>query len=300
MARPGFTKHPKFQRLVHLLELPPPYVRGLCETLWDVAYEAGDPIIGDALDVKFATGYPGEPEKILQALLDCGGPRRAGLIENVDGSDGVYQIHDLFDHCPDYVRKRQKREAERVAKSAGERSAKNGGQSPDGDRSAADKSDQPDGVVRTPAPAPAPAPAPKSVASATVRTATSPATTTVPVVLVFPCQGKVREWHLTQAIVDELAEAYPGLDVLAECRKARQWCLADAKRQKSAGGVQRFLVNWLNRSADGGRGHQHSTQHGIAGTTRPPRPGVVAPLEIIPPGPDDDAQPVSSSNGHAA
>src|SRR5690349_549814 len=111
MGRPGLHNHPKFRRLVHVLGEPASHVRGYLECLWEVAYEAGNAVIGDAVDVSLACGFPGPPEKITDALLGAGGPGRIGLIEQTD--TGCYQIHDLFDHAPAYVTQRAKREDER-------------------------------------------------------------------------------------------------------------------------------------------------------------------------------------------
>ena len=67
MARPGFRKHPKFRRLVHLLGLPEAHVLGHVEMLWDTAYECGDDRLGDSLDVELACGWSGEPGKLTEA-----------------------------------------------------------------------------------------------------------------------------------------------------------------------------------------------------------------------------------------
>lgn len=111
MARPGLQKHPKFRRLVVLLGVPVPHALGYLECLWEVAYEHGNPDIGDALDVELAAQWPGERGKLCDALATCGGTGRAGFIEQTE--DGRYQVHDLFDHCPDYVHRRHAKESER-------------------------------------------------------------------------------------------------------------------------------------------------------------------------------------------
>lgn len=76
------------------------------------------------------------------------------------------------------------------------------------------------------------------------------------VVLTFPTDGEPGEWSLTEPQVDAWAESYRSLDVLAECRKAFEWVRAAAANRKTAGGMKRFLVNWLNRATErgGGRG----------------------------------------------
>jgi hypothetical protein len=77
--------------------------------MWEVAYENGDPVLGDDVDVELAADWPGEPGVLAKALSDCGGAK-AGFIEMVDGS---WQVHDLFDHAPAYVSSRKCKEDER-------------------------------------------------------------------------------------------------------------------------------------------------------------------------------------------
>jgi hypothetical protein len=141
MARPGLDKHPKFLMLRRMLGEPRPHVRGYLDCLWESAYENGDPILGTAAMVEAVAEYPGEAGKLFASLLNCGGEGRAGFIEESPGRPGVYQVHDLYDHAPDYVRKRYKREMERRT------TADNGGQR----QSVADNG-------APPAPAPAPIP----------------------------------------------------------------------------------------------------------------------------------------------
>lgn len=137
MARPGLDRHVKFRRLVRLLGEPEPHVRGYLELMWETAYENGDAVLGDAESVEAAAKYPGEPGKLCAALLACGGAGRAGFIELAataatdcdgrsvappddpsqmaqhDAYEPQYQVHDLFDHAPEYVAARANREAER-------------------------------------------------------------------------------------------------------------------------------------------------------------------------------------------
>lgn len=75
-----------------------------------------------------------------------------------------------------------------------------------------------------------------------------------PVVLEYPCQGPQPRWSLTEAQVTRWAELYPGLDVLAECRRALAWLEASPGRRKTARGMPRMLAGWLSRAADRGPG----------------------------------------------
>ena len=149
MARPTLMKHPKFTRLVHILNMPTAHVRGHLEMLWDVAYERGSDLIGDSVDVEIAAGWAGEPGKFADALLTCGGASRHGFI---DDDNGNYRVHDLYDHAPDYVRKRAMREQERIAKQRETYPAVS-------DRRSADIVSRSAENGSTPSPSPSPAPA---------------------------------------------------------------------------------------------------------------------------------------------
>lgn len=80
-----------------------------------------------------------------------------------------------------------------------------------------------------------------------------------PTVLEFPTVGKGGQvWRLTQRQIDDWSALFPALDVLAEARAALAWCVANPGRRKTTGGMPTFLVGWLNRSQDKGRGQVRS------------------------------------------
>lgn len=119
MARPGLARHRKFLRLAHALDrIAAPYgemlARGALEAMWECGYESGDPYLGDATDVEAMAGWRGKSGALFEAMLSAGGDGHAGFIEEC--GPGRYQIHDLWHHCPDYVRKRRTREAARQFK----------------------------------------------------------------------------------------------------------------------------------------------------------------------------------------
>ena len=68
----------------------------------------------------------------------------------------------------------------------------------------------------------------------------------------FPTNGTPHTWWLTRTQLHEWTALYPGLDVLAEMRKAYSWIRATPTRRKTAKGMPRFLVNWLNSATDKG------------------------------------------------
>jgi hypothetical protein len=70
----------------------------------------------------------------------------------------------------------------------------------------------------------------------------------------FPTVGPGgSSWRLRRVQVDEWRTSFPNLDVLAECRKARAWVIANPGRRKTAKGMPKFLVSWLSRAVDSGR-----------------------------------------------
>lgn len=75
------------------------------------------------------------------------------------------------------------------------------------------------------------------------------------VVLTYPTVGiGAKTWDLTKTKLEEYAETFPDLDVLAECRKALQWIRDNPTKRKSAAGMPKYLGNWLNRQQNSGRG----------------------------------------------
>jgi len=84
--------------------------------------------------------------------------------------------------------------------------------------------------------------------------------------LTFPCvkgrSGKTK-WHLTESKLAEYVEAFPGVEVLAECRKALQWCRDNATKRKTWEGMPKFIGSWLSRAQNDGRNNGRSIGTGV-------------------------------------
>lgn len=83
-----------------------------------------------------------------------------------------------------------------------------------------------------------------------------------PPMLTFPTNGKQKSWNLMRAKFAEYGESFPGIDVLAECRAALQWCRDNPSRRKTANGMPAFLGRWLSKANDSkARGDPKVNQH---------------------------------------
>jgi hypothetical protein len=71
-----------------------------------------------------------------------------------------------------------------------------------------------------------------------------------PTLLAFPTIGAIKEWHFTEELAAELAELYPGHDVLASARAALAWVKALSSRRKTSKGMRRFLTAWIERDVN--------------------------------------------------
>jgi hypothetical protein len=74
-----------------------------------------------------------------------------------------------------------------------------------------------------------------------------------PPVMTFPTVGDgPKEWHLTASKLSEYGETFPGVDLLGELRKARQWCIDNTARRKTAKGMPKFCSGWLTKAQNSG------------------------------------------------
>lgn len=66
-------------------------------------------------------------------------------------------------------------------------------------------------------------------------------------VFVFPVVGGSELWELQAAEYETLVVAFPGVDVLAQCRKADAWLKTNPTKRKTPSGMGRFLFAWMER-----------------------------------------------------
>lgn len=246
MARPGLMRHRKFVRFAQAVGSTL-LARGALEVLWDHAYETGDDYLGTAEDIETLVGWTGERGRLAAALADAGGLDRRGFIEPIDNAGSVpggaaattasrYRIHDLSDHAPIAVRRKLDRRRTpsdpKIASAYDTDAARDLRTYSPSLFSTEDQERNTDRGVRVPAGA---------------ARADEP-------VLLFPVIGRgSSEWPLMPAQVEEWRQVFPGLDVLAEARKALGWIRVNLGRRKTFDGMPRFLYDWFKREVNANR-----------------------------------------------
>lgn len=60
------------------------------------------------------------------------------------------------------------------------------------------------------------------------------------------------EWGVSQALLAELEEAYPKVDVPQTLKEIRVWCVANPSKRKTAQGAARFVNSWCEREQNKG------------------------------------------------
>lgn len=72
-------------------------------------------------------------------------------------------------------------------------------------------------------------------------------------ILLMPCVGSgPKSWPLMPSKVAEWREAFPAVDIVAEVKKAKQWCADNPSKRKTFVGMTAFLGRWLGKAQDRG------------------------------------------------
>lgn len=124
MAKSSLTGSMKFKALVRTLGIPAPHVMGHLEFMWRPAYDSGSPIYRSTEMIELAAEWIGEPGIFAKAVCD---PAHNFIDAR---KDGQFEIHDFYEHAPDYVKKKIEREKQRKKNTVKRRSQKtySGGQ----------------------------------------------------------------------------------------------------------------------------------------------------------------------------
>jgi len=101
---------------------------------------------------------------------------------------------------------------------------------------------------------------------------------TVPPVMVFPTSGKVKTWGMPEALRQTLQDAFPGVEIVSECRRALAWCTANQAKRKTARGMPAFLTRWVSSAQDKGNAMpRQSPGRFDRPRTRPDQPSAPTP-----------------------
>ena len=239
-VEPSVRTHPKIHKLARRLGVPFPHALGLMTSLWAwVTETAADGDLGsyDCEDISFAAQWDGDPKAFETALLE---------VRLLDRTEHGLAVHDWDERAERY--ERSKKEAERRQK---KRSRRHGGATvdpqwchggADGEDGRTDGHDGEDG--RTDG----------RLLCSELALVAPPSEPEAQVMLVFPTNGKIQSWALSDIDVGKWSKLFPNLDILNQCQRALAWIEANPDRRKTAKGMPRFLVNWFGRATDrGGR-----------------------------------------------
>jgi hypothetical protein len=233
-VKAGTQNHLKMKRFQKLLDVPLYQAVGILETLWLLCQDCcDDGRVGKYTDQEIADylEWGGDPTVLIRCLSEAGWTD--------PDSSGRPIVHDWTEHCPEFIRERlRKREARRV-KDLG---CRTDGQERTGTDSNGQWRDQPPLVPSIPNQSQPNPTNPNSSGEPDKPASSQP-------VLLFPCVGSgAKIWELTQAKVAEYRESFPGIDVMAQCRAARQWCQDNPSRRKTFNGMAGFLSRWLTKA----------------------------------------------------
>lgn len=232
----ALPRHPRLLRLARAMEITPAHAVGLLVTMWAAFREHGDPrsFAAEDLDRLLEVGLDrrstgGRPSVDLQ-LSGWITVNERGRIESVRG----WERYETADKRREAERKRSERRRKKEQKKPPVDRRSSRGR-PAGDLRPEAEADLEDSSLRS------------SSSFARSRPADS-APVSVDIALDgFPLAGKAGEWALTTEHMSELSEAFPGVDVLAEALKARQWLRDQPSRRKTLRGMRRFLSGWMER-----------------------------------------------------
>jgi hypothetical protein len=272
----GTIRHEKVYRLAKILEVRRAEAIGILTALWELAsdhYPDGNLHGVEAAYLAEQCLWHGEGNQLVDALVECKLLDRLRITCRTSCNEVLF-IHNWDEHCETSVHNKLARSRGMFANG---KPPKLGGlgssEKPDATTFYRNSATLPKSKRRhsadiaptsLPKPLPLPLPLPKPSSCTESPNIGDPEPTPI-VVLVFPVTGGKgeKEWPLTEDRIAQYRETFPELDVLAECRKAKQWIM-DNKR-KTFQGMPKFLTGWLNRTTDrgggntGGNGTGHAT-----------------------------------------
>ena len=80
-----------------------------------------------------------------------------------------------------------------------------------------------------------------------------PQSDSTPAIVSIPLVDKT-EFPVTQDMVDDWSTTFPAVDVPQQLREMRAWCVANPTKRKTPRGISAFIVTWLGKEQDSGKG----------------------------------------------
>lgn len=71
------------------------------------------------------------------------------------------------------------------------------------------------------------------------------------------------EFEVSPSKAAEWSAAFPGVNVPQKLAQMRVWCIANPSKRKTRRGVETFIVSWLGRDQDSGKGGGAPSQTGL-------------------------------------
>lgn len=243
LVDPVFLRHPKVFRLAGSLGINPREARGVILGLWMFAImyrENGDLTGMTEAEIAGGADWPGDPKGFIEALVAAGLlDREAGLLEVHDWSE--HQGKLLATRERERAKKRRQRARRRLRMSPGDREGDIKGTSPGRPRLTMGREGQGrEGTGR--AGDGAPHAVPQELKGLPLYEADAK------LCRAFP------------ALLPAWRTAHPGVDVLAEVRKAHAWEVSNPTRAKK--NRPKFLASWLCRAQDAPRPASNGGSHG--------------------------------------
>ncbi len=78
--------------------------------------------------------------------------------------------------------------------------------------------------------------------------------------VVFPLIKKDGEFLVFQKDIDGWQDTFPGVDILTEIKRCRQWNIDNPSRRKTKRGIRNHITGWLGRKQDKARGQPRQTK----------------------------------------
>lgn len=282
MKREAYN-HAKIKLLARDLGIPLPYARGIVNSVWmvtAVSYPRGD--IGRLTneEIAIAIDYPDDADKLIDSMV------KRRLLDESEECRLI--VHDWHEHADSYVHAALAKrlvifangQPPRIPHEAFDSQARArikaqfeakypGCFREDSGRTPGENGKTPGELPSLPEPVPVPVPEPVpeekrnscgEPGSAPTSPPPSPATSTAQEktkaprpadgAMEFPVVGKSAfcSWWLCATKLAEYRESFPGVDVAAELKLARQWCIDNPPRRKTESGMPAFLNRWLTKA----------------------------------------------------